>query len=69
MKTKKMKRKHDTVVLISDMPAAELEKDTIGTIVHLYPDLEHCEVEFVTTQGTKVVTLSLDQIKILGTIT
>jgi type III restriction enzyme len=56
-------REHDIVSLIAALPAEGLAVGASGTVVHLYADGRACEVEFVMPQGSKVVTLSLNQIQ------
>jgi type III restriction enzyme len=56
-------KEHDIVSLVAALPAEGLAAGAGGTVVHLYADGRACEVEFVTPQGSKVVTLSLNQIK------
>jgi hypothetical protein len=56
-------KEHEIVSLIASLPAEGLATDESGTVVHIYADARACEVEFITPQGSKVVTLSLSQIK------
>lgn len=53
----------EIVSLLSALPAEGLQAQASGTVVHLYSDGKACEVEFITPQGSKVVTLLLNQIK------
>jgi len=55
---------HTIVSIIAALPAEGLAAGAKGTVVHLYADGRAVEVEFITTQGSKVVTLSLNQIKL-----
>lgn len=56
-------KEHSLVSLIAAVPAEGLAAGLIGTVVHLYSDGLACEVEFIKTQGSKVVTLLLNQVK------
>jgi hypothetical protein len=49
----------DLVVLTHDIPSHQLQKDDVGTIVHVYADNAY-EVEFVTAEGATVAVLTLD---------
>jgi type III restriction enzyme len=55
-------KEHDIVSLVAEVPAEGLSAGASGTVVHLYSDGRACEVEFITPQGSKVVTLSLSQV-------
>ena len=39
-------REHDIVYLIDALPSEGLAANQSGTIVHIYPDGETCEIEF-----------------------
>lgn len=56
---------HDRVVLKSDVPAHGLEAGDVGTVVHIYPDGQAYEVEFLTLIGetAAVATLSASQVR------
>ncbi len=56
---------HDRIVLQSDVPAEGLKAGDLGTVVHVYPDGQAFEVEFVTLDGhtAAVVTLAAAQIR------
>jgi type III restriction enzyme len=56
-------KEHQVIVLASSSPPEGLANGARGTVVHLYEDGRACEVEFITPQGSKVVTLPLNQIK------
>jgi len=60
-----MIREHDRVVLTSPLPNEGLEPGDIGAVVHIYPQREAHEVEFVTLTGktAAVVTVAADQIR------
>jgi len=55
-----MIKEHDRIVLTSPVPAAGLEAGDVGTVVHLYPDSEAYEVEFVTLDGHTAAVLTLE---------
>jgi len=55
---------HAIVSLVSALPAEGLDEGASGTVVHLYADGRACEVEFVTKQGSKVITLTLNKISL-----
>lgn len=63
-----MIREHDRVVLTTPLPAEGLEPGDIGAVVHIYPQGEAYEVEFVTLTGTTaaVVTLAANQVRPVG---
>jgi hypothetical protein len=50
----------DMVVLTHDVAEYRLQKGDIGTVVHLYPAGEACEVEFVNARGDTVALLTLE---------
>ena len=52
-------RELDTVVLSHDLPEYSLKSGDVGTIVHVYPDGEAFEVEFVSGEGRTVALLTL----------
>jgi hypothetical protein len=54
---------HQCVQLREAMPEQGLSQGDSGTIVHLYADGLACEVEFISRDGSKVVTLQLIQIE------
>jgi hypothetical protein len=51
---------HDRVVLLKDLPAAGLAAGDVGTIVHVYADLDAFEVEFVSLDGRTRAVETLD---------
>ncbi|MBX9592331.1 MAG: DUF4926 domain-containing protein [Hyphomonadaceae bacterium] len=55
----------DTVVLTRDLPEQRLCKGDLGAVVHVHPDGEAYEVEFITLDGgtLAVVTLPADAIR------
>jgi hypothetical protein len=55
-----MIKEHDRVVLTTAVPAARLEAGDVGTVVHLYPDGQAYEVEFVTLDGHTAAVLTLE---------
>jgi hypothetical protein len=59
---------HDRVVLTVALPGEGLEPGDIGAVVHIYPQQQTYEVEFVTLTGTTaaVVTVSADQVRPVG---
>jgi type I restriction enzyme R subunit len=56
-------QEHQLVQLREAMPEQGLLQGQSGTIVHLYADGLACEVEFISSDGSKVVTLQLSQIE------
>ena len=58
-------REYDTVVLAHDLESLPLKAGDVGAVVHVYPDGEAFEVEFVTGEGktVAVVTLTKDDIR------
>ena len=46
-----MLEEHDRVVLTDDIAEADLKTGDVGTIVHVYPDAEAFEVEFLALDG------------------
>ncbi len=63
-----MIQEHDRVVLTAPLAAEGLEPGDIGAVVHVYPQNEAYEVEFVTLTGATaaVVTVSADQVRPAG---
>jgi hypothetical protein len=49
----------DTVALTHDVPEHRLVAGDIGTVVHVYPDLDAFEVEFARANGETVAVLTL----------
>ncbi|HHB91174.1 MAG TPA: DUF4926 domain-containing protein [Anaerolineae bacterium] len=56
---------YETVVLVHDLGYLPLKAGDVGAVVHVYPDDETFEVEFVTGEGKTValVTLSRSDIR------
>jgi len=46
-----MIREHDTVVLVTAVPAEGLLPGDVGTVVHVYRDGQAYEIEFITLEG------------------
>jgi len=63
-----MIREHDRVVLTVSLPSEGLEPGDIGAVVHIYPQSEGYEIEFVTLTGktAAVVTVAADQVRPVG---
>jgi len=63
-----MIHEHDRVVLTAPLADDGLEPGDIGAVVHIYPQHEAYEVEFVTLTGrtAAVVTVSADQVRPVG---
>ena len=63
-----MIREHDRVLLTASLPNEGLEPGDIGAMVHIYPQREAYEVEFVTLTGktAAVVTVAAGQIRPVG---
>ncbi len=49
-----MIKEHDRVVLTTDLPKEGLKAGDVGTVVHIHPQGEAFEVEFLTLDGTTV---------------
>ena len=60
-----MIREHDRVVLTAPLREERLEPGDIGAVVHVYPQHEAYEVEFITLTGrtAAVVTVPADQVR------
>ena len=56
-------KEHDMVRLVSAVPVDGLEAGESGTVVHVYRDSRAFEVEFITPQGPKVITVTPSQIR------
>jgi hypothetical protein len=56
-----------TVALTEDVPEHNLRTGDVGTVVHVYPSGEACEVEFMTIGGMtlNVVRLEVRQIRLV----
>jgi len=63
-----MIHEHDRVVLTISLPNEGLEPGDVGAVVHVYPQRQAFEVEFVTLTGmtAAVATLAADQIRPVG---
>jgi hypothetical protein len=63
-----MIREHDRVVLTTAIPDEGLEAGDIGAVVHIYPQQQAYEVEFVTLTGqtAAVITLPADHVRPVG---
>lgn len=46
-----MIKEHDRIVLTEPVPAEGLEGGDVGIVVHVYPDGQAFEVEFMTLDG------------------
>ena len=49
----------DLIVLTHDIPEHGLQRDDVGTVVHVYDQHAAYEVEFVTAEGRTVALLTL----------
>lgn len=60
-----MIREHERVVLTEAAPQAGLVPGDVGTVVHIYPDGQAYEVEFVALDGhtNAVVTMEAGQVR------
>ncbi len=54
-----MIREHDRVVLQTDLPAEGLQKNDVGTVVHVHREGQSFEVEFMTLSGETVAVVTL----------
>lgn len=63
-----MIKEHDTVVLVSAVPAEGLLPGDVGAVVHVYRDGQAYEVEFMTLEGktAAVITLEASQVRAVG---
>ena len=61
-------KEHDTIVLVSAVPAEGLLSGDVGTVVHVYRDGQAYEVEFITLEGktAAVITLEASQVRAVG---
>ena len=50
-----MFEEHDRVVLTDDIADMDLKAGDVGTIVHIYPNAEAFEVEFLALDGNTAV--------------
>jgi hypothetical protein len=59
---------YDRIVLTAALPNEGLEPGDIGAVVHIYPQNDAYEVEFVTLTGktAAVVTVTADQVRPVG---
>ena len=55
-----MAKEHDTVVLVSAVPAEGLLPGDVGTVVHVYRDGQAYEVEFMTLEGKTAAVITLE---------
>jgi len=60
-----MLKEHERVVLTGSISVDGLQAGDVGTIVHVYPDGQAYEVEFVALDGhtTAVATLDVHQVR------
>ena len=60
-----MLKEHDRIVLLTPIPADNLEIGDVGTIVHVYGDALAYEVEFITLDGhtRAVATVEVRQVR------
>ncbi len=63
-----MIKEHDRIVLTGDLADGELRDGDVGTVVHVYPDGDTFEVEFLTLDGetVSVVSLPASQVRPIG---
>lgn len=54
---------HDIVLLAVALPGERLGINARGTVVHIYPAGRAYEVEFISSHGSQVVTVTPDQIR------
>jgi hypothetical protein len=59
-----MIKEHDRVVLKSDVESERLVAGDVGTVVHIYDNVEACEVEFLTLDGKTVTVTTLEASRI-----
>ena len=60
-----MLNEHERIGLTKSLPALGLEAGDVGTIVHVYPDGQAYEVEFVALDGhtTAVATIEANHVR------
>jgi hypothetical protein len=60
-----MIREHDRVALTAPLPGEGLEAGDIGAVVHIYPQEQAYELEFVTLAGktAAVVTVTANHVR------
>jgi hypothetical protein len=60
-----MIKEHDRIILEKDLPEKKLKAGDVGTVVHVYPQKEAFETEFMTLSGETVaiVTLHASQVR------
>ena len=46
-----MVNEHDLIAMTEDRPGDNLRKGDVGTVVHLYPDGQTYEIEFIDEHG------------------
>lgn len=56
-----MLKEYDTVVLTTDLPAEGLAAGDVGAIVHVYPDQQAFEVEFLSLDGSTIAVVTLER--------
>ncbi len=54
-------RELEVIVLRKDLPTYHLRAGDLGTIVHVYPEGNFYEVEFLRSDGTTVALLTLSE--------
>jgi hypothetical protein len=52
-------KEHDLVAIAHDIPHAGLQRDDVGTIVHVHSDGAGIEAEFVSASGQTLAVLTL----------
>jgi hypothetical protein len=57
-------KEHERVVLTTPLPTDGLEAGDVGTIVHIYPDANAFEVEFVALDGHTTAVATVEAAKI-----
>ena len=63
-----MIKEHDRVVLLKDLPKERLQKDDVGTVIHVHHQGEAFEVEFLTLNGetAAVAIISSSDVRSVG---
>lgn len=59
-----MIRELDRVVLTAAVPSEDLVSGDVGTVVHIYPDGNAFEIEFMTTDGQTAAVATVEALTV-----
>ena len=59
-----MIKKHDRIVLTTDVPSEKLTAGDVGTVVHIYDGGKAYEVEFVSLDGETIGIVTLERARV-----